>query len=186
MSEPRAIIGAGGIMRTSIILVSLSVILLLLGTPGFGQSADSCGCSTGESIRSGETVKMQLTVGDTPRSYLLYVPKGYNPGDAIPLIVAFHGWTDTASGMSRGSGLTKTADAYDFAVAFPEGINYPEAGADGPFPDAMPRLKLVKPMSSVEKPSAKSETAMTATPQLVQRKFPSISAPSRLIILETT
>ncbi|HUV13324.1 MAG TPA: PHB depolymerase family esterase, partial [Acidobacteriota bacterium] len=133
MSKPRMIIRAGGIMRRSIILIILTCLVLCLGAQCLGQS-NSCGCNTSSAPRAGETVTVQLTVDDIPRSYLLYVPKSYNPGNAIPLIVAFHGWTDTASGMARGSGLTKTADAYGFAVAFPEGINYPAAGRGWAFP----------------------------------------------------
>jgi poly(3-hydroxybutyrate) depolymerase len=128
------IILIGGSMHRSIILISIGCLVFWPGTLSYGQFNGDCGCEVIEPAQSGQTVSVQLNIDNDSRSYLLYVPKGYSPGEAIPLIIAFHGWTDSPSGMKRGSGLTKTADAYGFAVAFPEGINYPEAKRGWAFP----------------------------------------------------
>ena len=56
------------------------------------------------------------------RSYLIHIPKGYNPEKAMPLVVVIHGAFDTATGIEKISGFSELADRENFAVLYPEGI----------------------------------------------------------------
>jgi poly(hydroxyalkanoate) depolymerase family esterase len=53
-------------------------------------------------------------------NYELYVPAGYTPGTAVPLVVALHGCTQTADVFRKLTGFDKLADQKNFIVAFPE------------------------------------------------------------------
>ncbi|CAN7668307.1 PHB depolymerase family esterase [Rhizobium sp. LjRoot30] len=48
------------------------------------------------------------------------VPVSADSSFAIPLVVVLHGCTQTAAGYDAGSGWSKLADEYGFAVLFPE------------------------------------------------------------------
>ncbi|XAZ26221.1 PHB depolymerase family esterase (plasmid) [Sinorhizobium sp. B11] len=48
------------------------------------------------------------------------VPVSSDASRAIPLVVVLHGCTQTAAGYDAGSGWSKLADEYGFAVLFPE------------------------------------------------------------------
>ena len=49
-----------------------------------------------------------------------FVPDKADSGEAPPLVVVLHGCTQTAAGYDRGSGWSELAEAYGFAVLFPE------------------------------------------------------------------
>jgi poly(hydroxyalkanoate) depolymerase family esterase len=66
-----------------------------------------------------------LSTGDsaTPagtQHYQLYVPSTYQPGVAMPLVVALHGCTQSADGFRRLTRWDALAEAKGFIVLFPE------------------------------------------------------------------
>jgi poly(hydroxyalkanoate) depolymerase family esterase len=68
------------------------------GTPFSGQFSDAAG-----SIR-----------------YLGYLPSGYRPGQALPLVVALHGCTETADQFRQLTGFDRLADQRRFIVLYPQ------------------------------------------------------------------
>lgn len=62
-----------------------------------------------------------LTVDGIKRSYRVHVPVGYDPNEAAPLVLSFHGWGGTAAGDERYLGLSTTADAHGFFAVYPQG-----------------------------------------------------------------
>src|ERR1700755_3569301 len=72
-------------------------------------NAESLGLSTGTFNNSAGTL-----------GYELYVPSSYQPGTPMPLVVALHGCTQTASAFRALSQLDSVADAKGFIVAYPE------------------------------------------------------------------
>jgi poly(hydroxyalkanoate) depolymerase family esterase len=52
--------------------------------------------------------------------YELFVPSGYTPGHAVPLVVALHGCTQTADGFRKLTQWDTLAEKKGFAVLFPE------------------------------------------------------------------
>jgi polyhydroxybutyrate depolymerase len=87
------------------------------------QDADDSG-DDGASDAPGPLVEMRngshtLQHGGLTRTYLLYQPVGIAPG--APLVIAMHGYTDSAAQIQMYSGLNGVADANGFVVAYPQG-----------------------------------------------------------------
>lgn len=74
----------------------------------------------------GHTKKMKLASG---RSFLLHVPENYTPERAWPVLLSFHGYTDSPENMEKYSQF----DAADAIVAYPAG----EKAAWAPAPYAV-------------------------------------------------
>ena len=72
--------------------------------------------TTGEASRLSDLTGIK----DNPGSLraLHYVPDGFQPG--APLVVVLHGCTQDAAGYDHGSGWSRLADKYGFALLFPE------------------------------------------------------------------
>jgi polyhydroxybutyrate depolymerase len=75
---------------------------------------------TGDLGKGQHTVKIDFN--GTPRSYILYVPKGYDKTAATPLVVNMHGLSETAAMEVQFSQMNATANAAGFVVAYPQGI----------------------------------------------------------------
>ncbi len=55
------------------------------------------------------------------RSYLLYVPSSYQPGQGAPLMLVFHGGGGRAAGIANTTGMNQLAEQHAFIVAYPNG-----------------------------------------------------------------
>jgi polyhydroxybutyrate depolymerase len=56
------------------------------------------------------------------RTYNVYLPADYQPGNTLPLILALHGYTQTGQSMMTFSGFNQVADTAGFVVVYPDGI----------------------------------------------------------------
>jgi polyhydroxybutyrate depolymerase len=63
----------------------------------------------------------QLTSGQRPRAYRLFVPPGYDGSARLPLVLDLHGSGGTAAGQARNSGFETLAATEGFLVATLEG-----------------------------------------------------------------
>jgi len=68
-----------------------------------------------------------LVEGTDSREYILHIPSTYNSDNSTPLLLNFHGFGDCASNFSKNVGgeesrLNEIADANNFIVAYPQGI----------------------------------------------------------------
>lgn len=59
----------------------------------------------------------QLTSGQRPRSYRLFVPPGYDGRQRLPLVLDLHGSGGNAAGQARNSGLETLSASERFLVA---------------------------------------------------------------------
>ncbi len=62
-----------------------------------------------------------LKVGEKNRSYIVHIPKSYDPKVPTPVVLALHGAAMNGSMMVWFSGLNKTADKEGFIVVYPSG-----------------------------------------------------------------
>jgi polyhydroxybutyrate depolymerase len=57
------------------------------------------------------------------RTYRLHVPPSYDGGQAMPLVIAFHGSGGQGASMEARTGLSDLADREGFVVAYPDAVN---------------------------------------------------------------
>jgi polyhydroxybutyrate depolymerase len=58
------------------------------------------------------------------RSYLLYVPTGYNGTNPVPLVVVFHGGGNTPENNSERFGVSEKAEEEGFIVVYPDASRF--------------------------------------------------------------
>src|SRR5438045_3854388 len=62
-----------------------------------------------------------LTVDDLKRSYLVHIPKSYDPKKPTPVVLALHGAAMDGSMMVWFSALTEKSEDAGFIVVYPSG-----------------------------------------------------------------
>ena len=62
---------------------------------------------------------VQLTIAGVPRSAIVHVPTSARTGQALPVVLAFHGAGGTGQFMASYSGLQNVSDRQDFVSVFP-------------------------------------------------------------------
>ena len=106
---------------------SLVAVGLLVAAPATPALTPSCGCGEAPPAGPGSNTTLVIGPGEYPGirdgSFILHVPQGYGVDTAVPLVIALHGWTSSASGMMSGSKLDVSADAMGFVAAFPDGVD---------------------------------------------------------------
>lgn len=71
--------------------------------------------ATGSAASSFQTVNYKAN-----QQYLRYVPSTYKAGTEVPLVVALHGCSQTASQFATSTKLNKMAEKYNFIVIYPQ------------------------------------------------------------------
>jgi polyhydroxybutyrate depolymerase len=64
-----------------------------------------------------------IMMGEQKRTYLVHVPKGYDPKTPTSVVLALHGAAMNGSMMVWFSGLNKTSDKEGFIVVYPSGTS---------------------------------------------------------------
>ena len=91
------------------------VIVTLLAAASSAQAqTETAPCNL--PIASGVSAQ-QLTSGQRPRTYRLFVPPGYDGRRRLPLVLDLHGSGGNAAGQARTSGFETVAAAEGFLVA---------------------------------------------------------------------
>lgn len=83
---------------------------------GADASAPAC-----EGAATGGTTKRSLDVGGRERTLVVHAPS-VGPKEPRPLVVALHGFTETADSMREITHLDEIADARGFVVAYLQGL----------------------------------------------------------------
>jgi len=63
----------------------------------------------------------KLTVNELERSYVVHVPKNYDPQRPTPVVLCYHGAINNAAIMIAITGLNKKADEAGFLAVYPNG-----------------------------------------------------------------
>jgi len=69
-----------------------------------------------------ELKTVNLTVDGNPRSFIVYLPTGYNNAGKMPLIFAIHGGSGTPEGMINIANFKTIADRDKLVLVYPAGI----------------------------------------------------------------
>ena len=104
--------------------------------------ASRAGCVQTSTIAEGTSANRLVVSGGHQRSYRLHVPTNYNANVLTPLVLAFHGDGGSGADLEAYTGLSTTADASGFLVAYPDGMpgaenftTWGEVGIDMPAVD---------------------------------------------------
>ncbi len=89
--------------------IAITAALLSLGIAGCNPDVPG--------LTSHRTVHRSL-----PRTYHMYVPSSYDGSEPLPLVVAFHRFTETGKHMAYISQFNETAEREGFLVAYPDGL----------------------------------------------------------------
>jgi polyhydroxybutyrate depolymerase len=92
-----------------------AAFVVLAAAPGRAQT---CDLSIGSGVSSQE-----LTSGQRPRTYRLFVPPGYDGRARLPLVLDLHGSGGSADGQARNSGFEALAATERILVATLQGDN---------------------------------------------------------------
>jgi len=99
-------------------LLSVLLTFLIFASPGCAQttapSNEAAPLSPGDHVR-------WLMMGDLKRTFLVHVPKGYDPKTPSPIVLALHGAAMDGQMMVWFSGLNKTSEQNNFVVVYPSG-----------------------------------------------------------------
>ena len=57
------------------------------------------------------------------RSYIVYTPSSYIPGNPVPLVFVLHGLTQTGQAIMNVSNFNSVADTANFILVYPDGIS---------------------------------------------------------------
>jgi len=71
----------------------------------------------------GDTLLQTFVHNDSLRSYYLYVPEAYDGSEEWPLVLNYHGFTNTATNQMDISQMNPVADTAHFLVAYPQGLS---------------------------------------------------------------
>ncbi|MFA5039121.1 MAG: PHB depolymerase family esterase [Candidatus Omnitrophota bacterium] len=66
-------------------------------------------------------VEGSLVVEGRQRTYLLYIPRGYDASHPVPLVIVLHGGGANAKNAQRMTGFSALAEKKGFMVAYPNG-----------------------------------------------------------------
>lgn len=88
-----------------------------------GSSGGNGGSTSDKSKYPAGRSSISLNFGGQTRTAIVYVPKSYSPTNPFPLVVNFHGSESTAEGQENNSHMDQTAEANNFIVVYPNGIN---------------------------------------------------------------
>ncbi len=77
------------------------------------------------------------------------MPPKYDPKKPAPVVLALHGATMVAKLMEAGTGLSKTADANNFIVVYPNGTGFLQTWNAGLFPGDVNKVDDVKYLGKV-------------------------------------
>lgn len=70
-----------------------------------------------------QTITGTLVHDNVTRNYRLRLPKNFSPGEKLPLVFNFHGFTSNAPQQELYANMNAVADTARFAVCYPNGIN---------------------------------------------------------------
>jgi polyhydroxybutyrate depolymerase len=109
------------------------LVVILLAAAAVAAAAEPQDLSK---LKAG-THDLSFDVDGKNRTYRLHLPRNFEAGKAVPLVLALHGMGSTGVQTERLTGFTELADKHGFAVAYPDGLNriwrYGERGGGGDF-----------------------------------------------------
>jgi polyhydroxybutyrate depolymerase len=68
-------------------------------------------------------INSSINFGGQNRTFIVYTPSSYNPGNPVPLVFVLHGLTQTGQAIMNVSNFNSIADTANFIIVYPDGIS---------------------------------------------------------------
>src|SRR6266513_2160969 len=94
----------------------IASLIVLGAASAYGQNRPSASAACNLVQAPGVTMQ-QLTSGQRPRAYRLFVPPGYEGHQRLPLVLDLHGSGGSSAGEASNSGLEMVSTGERFIVA---------------------------------------------------------------------
>ena len=101
-------------------LRAFAATALLLAASPSDALRPSAGCGVLPATSTGETSAQSIQIDALVRTYRLHLPTAYDADAAMPIVLAFHGYTGTAAGAEAGLGLSPHADTHSYIAVYPQ------------------------------------------------------------------
>jgi len=89
----------------------------------------SVGCGANVAVLAGESVVRTIKVGELEREYRLHLPAGYDTRTAVPLVLAFHGYTTSAEKLENEyTSFSRHADQNGYVMVYPQATAFEVGG----------------------------------------------------------
>ncbi len=98
------------------------IALLLIAAAGFTPAVAAEPTCAGKPVPSPGTSTHSLRIGETTRTYRVYVPPRHSARTPVPVVLAFHGGLGTGKSMEKQTRLDAVADAHGFLAVYPDGL----------------------------------------------------------------
>jgi poly(3-hydroxybutyrate) depolymerase len=82
-----------------------------MSSPDAGPAVGSAGCGMPSSLATGAWVEQTLDVAGTARTYFVWLPDGYDPARAYPVVYQFHGCSDSATRETNNPPVQRASGA---------------------------------------------------------------------------
>jgi polyhydroxybutyrate depolymerase len=114
------------LVSLTVLLIAVSLIVSFIYTllVSIGPSS-ACRSPTEITVEPGTTTARPLISDGQARCYQLYVPPGYDPAQAHPLVVVLHGLASNGDMIKDVTGWDGVADREGLIIAYPDGMGYP-------------------------------------------------------------
>ncbi|MFN5346193.1 MAG: PHB depolymerase family esterase [Bacteroidota bacterium] len=74
-------------------------------------------------FKSNAQISSSISFGGQSRSFIVYAPANYIPGNPVPLVFVLHGLTQTGQAIMNVSNFNSVADTANFILVYPDGIS---------------------------------------------------------------
>ncbi len=74
-------------------------------------------------FKSNAQISSSISFGGQSRSFIVYAPASYIPGNPVPLVFVLHGLTQTGQAIMNVSNFNSVADTANFILVYPDGIS---------------------------------------------------------------
>lgn len=108
----------GSIRNTTLTRVWLLMFAMGVAIAGCASTFEYSPSAAGTTVLR----KTQIRYNGSPRSYRIHIPSGYQPQNAMPLVIVVHGAFSTAAQIEKQTGFSTLADRFGFVVSYPNGI----------------------------------------------------------------
>lgn len=108
-------------MTKNLTSLLLAVLAVALSAGAVGAESRSEGCRL-TSFDHGGHLSQSIDVAGTRRDFILEVPERVRPGEAVPLLLVFHGWGHSGEGVWQASQFRRISDLGPAISVFPEGL----------------------------------------------------------------